>query len=284
MAEIVLYGFGEAGQAIALGLQGNDCAAFDLSLDRSAVEKLAVRAANSPKDAVSDVRAIFCLVTADQALDAAKTAAPHLPDGALWFDGNSCAPQTKRKVANVIDAAGGRYVDTAIMAPIHPRLHRTPMLLSGPHAADAQSLTDQLGMDAKVVSDEVGQASAIKMLRSVIVKGIEALTAESLLAARASGVEDAVIASLNASPPIEDWGARGSYNLERMASHGARRAAEMDEVVETLKALGLPDRMSAATRDWQRQISEMRCSLDEDGFACRADALLKRIGPIQKKT
>lgn len=284
MAEIVLYGFGEAGQAIALGLQGNDCAAFDLSLDRSAVEKLAVRAANSPKDAVSDVRAIFCLVTADQALDAAKAAAPHLPDGALWFDGNSCAPQTKRKVADVIVAAGGRYVDTAIMAPIHPRLHRTPMLLSGPHAADAQSLTDQLGMDAKVVSDEVGQASAIKMLRSVIVKGIEALTAESLLAARASGVEDAVIASLNASPPIDDWGARGSYNLERMASHGARRAAEMDEVVETLKALGLPDRMSAATRDWQRQISEMKCNLDEDGFASRADALLKRIGPIQKKT
>src|SRR5208283_2136459 len=88
-------------------------------------------------EAVEAAEAVFSVVTADQAHAAALAALPGLAPGAFFFDCDSCAPQTKERTAKEVDAAGGRYVDVAVMAPVHPRLHRTPLLISGPHAADA---------------------------------------------------------------------------------------------------------------------------------------------------
>ena len=220
------------------------------------------------------VQAVFCLVTADQAMVAAKAAAKGLPKAVLWLDGNSCAPGTKRQAAAVIEAAGGRYVDLAIMAPVHPRLHRTPGLLAGPHAEAAISELAELGMDWQVAGTQVGDASSIKMLRSVMIKGLEALTAECLLAARRAGVEGAVLASLQASDPVWDWHRRSAYNLERIMVHGERRAAEMREVAATLRELGLPDRMAAATAEWQDQIAALQLEGGADDLADRADRIL----------
>jgi 3-hydroxyisobutyrate dehydrogenase-like beta-hydroxyacid dehydrogenase len=220
---------------------------------------------------------VFCLVTADQAVAAARAAAPYLTPGAWWLDGNSCSPGAKRQAAAVIEAAGGRYVDLAIMAPIHPRLHKTPMLVSGPHASAAVQALGALGMEPSIAGGRVGDASSIKMLRSVIVKGLEALTAESFLAARKAGVDQAVIASLQASDPGIDWLARGAYNLERMLVHGARRAAEMEEVAVTLRELGLPDRMALATMEWQAQLAALAVEPGLDDFGTRADAVLKAL-------
>uniref|UniRef100_UPI0018EF1966 DUF1932 domain-containing protein n=1 Tax=Paracoccus binzhouensis TaxID=2796149 RepID=UPI0018EF1966 len=217
------------------------------------------------------------LVTADQALAAAKAAAAALPPGLLWLDGNSCAPGTKRRAAAAIEAAGGRYVDMAIMAPVHPRLHRTPALLAGPHAEAALAALAPLDMALAVEGPRVGDASAIKMLRSVMIKGFEALTAECLLAARRAGVEQAVLASLQASDPGWDWAARGAYNLERMMVHGARRAAEMQEVAATLRELGLPDRMATAAAAWQQEIAALDLAGGPDALADRADAILSRL-------
>lgn len=282
MQDIVFMGFGEAGQAFARGLQPVSLriGAYDLKLDSSAIGKpfrqTMVDQSVMPC-ALADMartRAIICLVTADQALVAARTAAPHLAAGAFWFDGNSCSPGTKRQAAEVIAQAGGRYVDLALMAPVHARLHRTPMLLSGPDAPDAVVALASLGMSAGIAGDQVGQASSIKMLRSVIIKGFEALTAEAFLAARAAGVEGAVIASLQASDPGFDWAARGAYNLERMLLHGARRAAEMIEVAATLRELGLPDRMAQATVQWQADLAALALDAGPDDLGARADLVL----------
>nr|WP_245197618.1 DUF1932 domain-containing protein [Jiella mangrovi] len=117
-----------------------------------------------------------------------------------------------------------------------------------------------------------------------MIKGFEALTAECILAARRAGVEAKVLASLQASDPGFDWQARSSYNLERMAAHGNRRAAEMEEVEKTVAALGLPPRMSAAIAAWQRQIGGLGVAFEDagpangdHGLAARADALLNRL-------
>ena len=285
MPHLVLYGFGEAGQAIADGWRQPDVRVFDILLAkgelgeplRKRADEIGVTACATPAEALAGAKAVLSVVTADQAVAAATAAAAHLPEDAFWFDGNSCSPGSKRTAAEIIASAGGHYVDMAIMAPIHPHKHRTPVLLSGPHASDSLALMQSLDMRAQIAGDEIGQASAIKMLRSVIIKGLEALTAESFLAARRAGVEEAVLASLQSSDPGIDWQARGAYNLERMLVHGARRAAEMNEVAATLRELGISDRMASATAIWQAALADLDLAPGEDRLDARADAILARM-------
>lgn len=285
---IAMIGFGEAGRAFVSGwgeAARGRVAAHDIkAADPAQAPAMAVAAAERgiachalPAEALEGAAVAFCLVTADQALAAAEAAAPHLPPGTLWLDGNSCAPGTKRAAAQAIEAAGGRYVDLAIMAPVHPRKHQTPALLGGPHADAALDILSPFGMNLRKAGERVGDASSIKMLRSVMIKGFEALTAECLLAARRAGVEEAVLASLQASDPGWDWAARGAYNLERMMAHGARRSAEMREVAATLRELGLPDRMASATVDWQAQIAALGLPGGSDELADRADRILAAL-------
>jgi 3-hydroxyisobutyrate dehydrogenase-like beta-hydroxyacid dehydrogenase len=162
----------------------------------------------------------------------------------------------------------------AIMAPVHPTRHRTPVLLAGPAAQAAARMLRGLGMEPAVAGVRVGEASTIKMLRSVMVKGLEALTAECLLAARSAGVEAAVLASLEASDPGVDWERRAAYNLGRMMAHGERRAAEMREAAATLRGLGMPDRLAMATADWQAAVGALGLGGGEDGLGARADRIL----------
>jgi 3-hydroxyisobutyrate dehydrogenase-like beta-hydroxyacid dehydrogenase len=204
-----------------------------------------------------------------------------MPKGMLWLDGNSCSPGSKRQAEEIIHAKGGRYVDLAIMAPVHPAGVRVPVLVSGPHAAAATDLLLRLGMNARAVGPLVGQASAIKMLRSVVIKGLEAITTECLLAARDVGVDAEVLASLQASDPGIDWAARSAYNLERMTSHGRRRAAEMDEVVRFLAELGLPAEMALATTVWQDRLGALGLDLADVPAASRADLLLSALRPAR---
>jgi 3-hydroxyisobutyrate dehydrogenase-like beta-hydroxyacid dehydrogenase len=132
-------------------------------------------------------------------------------------------------------------------------------------------------MEPAVAGRRVGEASAIKMLRSVMVKGLEALTAECLLAARRAGVDATVLASLRASDPGFDWAARSAYNLERMTTHGLRRAAEMREAAATLRELGLPDRMALATAEWQAELGGLGLPPGEAEAGARADRILARL-------
>jgi len=125
------------------------------------------------------------------------------------------------------------------------------MLVSG---ADASPALAALGFSPRRIDGPVGRASTIKMLRSVMVKGIEALTAECFLAARKAGVADEVAASLDASWPGADWAAKADYNLGRMRVHGLRRAAEMEEAAATLEGLGVAGEMARATARVQRRL------------------------------
>ena len=242
--EIALIGFGEAGSTFAKAAGwGLRARGWDLS------------AASSAAEALAGVPLVLSLVTADQALKAAQDYAPLLAPGTLWCDGNPVAPETKRAAVCAVEAAGGRYVDLAVLAPVHPARMAVPLLLAGTAAEDAEAALRALGFtNTRVVGDEVGRASAIKMIRSVMVKGIEALTD----AARAAGVVDEVLASLDASEKAIPWAEKAAYNLERMHTHGARRTAEMEESAKTLLALGVPPVMTRGTVYRQRQAAEQK--------------------------
>lgn len=272
MTDIAFIGFGEAARAIAQGWGEVECAGmmvYDIKLEgpdakqiRDAATATGLICADTRAAALVQAQYVFCLVTADQAIAAARQAARHLRPGALWFDGNSCAPDSKREAARIVAEAGGSYVDLAIMAPINPRLHKTPMLIAGPDSA--LSVLDRMGMDYRYRGPEIGSASAVKMIRSVMIKGMEALSAECFMAASRADVLEDVLTSLKASDPQTDWHAKAGYNMERMMEHGLRRAAEMREVAATIEGLGLSADLSSATVKWQQRIGEQRLR-DRDG-------------------
>ncbi|MBF9044106.1 DUF1932 domain-containing protein [Rhodobacterales bacterium HKCCE4037] len=285
---LAFIGFGEAAQAFISGWaegRPDRITAYDLKTEdpetrpemTACYGSFLVIGGAAVSDALTGAPVIFSVVTADQALAAAEAAAPHVEQGALWLDCNSCAPETKRRAAEVLEAAGARYVDVAVMAPVHPKKHLVPLLVSGPHAEAGISVLDALGMKPTLAGADIGAASSIKMLRSVMVKGLEALTAECFLAARRAGVEEQVIASLEASDPDIAWRRRGAYNIERMMVHGARRAAEMQEVAKTVSALDLPNAMSAATVQWQEALSQGGAEPGDDDLTGRLDRALSAL-------
>ncbi|SIO03063.1 NAD(P)-dependent oxidoreductase [Vannielia litorea] len=285
--QIVLLGFGEAGQAFASGWKGAgiavQIAAFDIKTNSPSTAEgkwsdyaaAGVTGVDTLDEVAAQGSLVFSLVTADQAEVAAEAAASSLGPGAWFFDCNSCSPGAKRRNAQRLEGRGINYIDTAVMAPVHPALHRTPLLLSGPRAGEARDALHALDMKAAIAGGEVGRASATKMIRSIMVKGIEALTLECILAGRRAGVDEAVLASLDASMPGWNWPQRAAYNLERATTHGIRRAAEMREVERTLDELGLPAHMSQAIVEWQALAGSLRLDLNEADadFAARADLM-----------
>lgn len=263
LEHIGLIGFGEAGGILAndLAAQGVTIKVYDRLLDdatqRPAFEAKAATAGvtlcNSAAEAIAGTALVISAVTAGSALEVAKTAARAFKPEQLFLDINSVAPATKQAAAEVITAADGRYVDAAVMAPVPPKRLQTPILLGG-SAAEALSLSlNALGFATRFVAAEVGVASAIKMCRSVMIKGLEALTTESLRTARQYGAEAEVLASLHQSFPSMGWdGALPSYLISRVAEHGRRRAEEMEEVAETVRAAGVEPHMSEAIVASQR--------------------------------
>jgi 3-hydroxyisobutyrate dehydrogenase-like beta-hydroxyacid dehydrogenase len=285
LSRMAFLGFGEAAMAFAPACHARmngALRAFDIKTEAPETEqakradyaRFGITGSASCADAMDAADLILSLVTADQALTAAAKAAKTLPEGALYCDMNSVSPDTKREAAEIIAAAGGRYVDVAVMAPVHPKRENAPLLVSGPHAEAALAALKGAGFtDVAIAGDRVGRASAIKMIRSIMVKGLEALSAECLIAANRADVTEEVVTSLAESFPSYDWGDRGDYALNRMMVHGKRRAAEMEEVVKTLKGLGLDGACSQATVDWQGAVGAL--NLDP------ADGLAAKIAQIE---
>jgi 3-hydroxyisobutyrate dehydrogenase-like beta-hydroxyacid dehydrogenase len=286
-SRISFIGFGEAGQAIASGLRESGVervAAWDILFPqvegvrlRAAADKFGVACAASAAAAVAETDLIVSAVTAASSLEAARSVEPHLAGRPYYLDINSVSPGRKQETAALLGARA-RYIDVAVVAAIHPARHRTPLLIAGPQAEAVAPLLRELDMQLRIVGDKVGAAAAIKMIRSVMIKGIEALTLECFLAASRAGILDEVTDSLKNNYPGLDWTKITAYNLERMASHGERRAAEMDESAATLRELGLDPLMVEATVKRQREMGalgkadQVRASLTQ-GRAAMLDAI-----------
>ena len=291
---VALIGFGEAGAAFAQGWHGRgivaDLKAYDIktaSADETVragkwadYDKAEVAGCPSVAEALAGVSAVFSLVTADQANRAAVDAAPLMQPGTFFFDCNSCAPGTKRRSAETMEEHGILYVDTAVMSPVHPKLHRSPLLISGTRAEAALPVLKALDMDVRLVPGDVGRASSIKMIRSIMMKGLEALVLECVLSGRRAGVDEDVLNSLDATYPGFDWKAKAAYMFERTLAHGKRRAAEMQEVSKTVSDLGFPSAMSEATVGWQQIAGNLGIDtsrLPTDDYRQLADAILAAL-------
>jgi 3-hydroxyisobutyrate dehydrogenase-like beta-hydroxyacid dehydrogenase len=284
---VSFIGFGEAGQAIAAGLRETGIeriAAWDILFPeasgarlKAAGETIGVRLANSAAEAVAETDMIISAVTAASSLEAARSVEPHLTGAPYYLDINSVSPGRKQETAKLLGERA-RYVDVAVIAPIHPLRHKTPLLIAGPHAEAISPLLNELEMHLSIVGADTGHAAAIKMIRSVMIKGIEALTFECFLAAARAGVLEEVTASLKNNYPTLDFTKIAEYNLERMASHGERRAAEMEESAATLRELGLDPLMVDSTVKRQREMGaigkhdKVRASL-KSGRAAMLDAI-----------
>ena len=177
--------------------------------------------------------------------------------GAWFLDFNSASPGAKRRAAGLIDGAGGRYVEGAVMTSVPPYRIKVPLLLGGGNARDLAPLLAELGFDAKVASEQLGIASAVKMCRSIMIKGLEAMVIESFTTARAYGVEDAVLASLAETFPGINWEKQGAYFFQRVIEHGRRRAEEVREVAETVRDIGLTPWSAQGTAERQAWVADL---------------------------
>ncbi len=263
---IALLGYGEVGRILAEDLRasGQAVVAHDLKLSTSAGEALRAHAARHGVDladshglAVEAADLVISAVTASQTLAVAQAAAPALRPGTFYLDFNSASPGTKIQCASVVDAVGARYVEGAVMTSVPPYRIKVPLLLGGPEASALAPVLAGLGFSARVASEKLGVASATKMCRSVMIKGLEAMVIESFTAARAYGVEDAVIASLQETFPGIDWEKQGAYFFQRVIEHGRRRSEEMFESARTVEEAGLPVWSASGTAQRQAWVADL---------------------------
>jgi 3-hydroxyisobutyrate dehydrogenase-like beta-hydroxyacid dehydrogenase len=266
---IAVIGFGEAGTILGTDLveAGCDVATYDILFDapeardgmRAKAQRARVRAADTLAEAVKDAQLVISAVTASSSGDVASGAAEYMRAGQIFLDINSCSPAKKQSCAKALETSGADYVEAAVMAPVPPQRLRVPMLLGGRRAADVAPALTKLGMNANAIAAEIGVASAVKMCRSVVIKGIEALAVESMRAARQFGAEAQVLASLHQTYPGIGWDKDlPDYLISRVAEHGRRRAAEMREVARTLQDVGIEPTMATAIAERQdRLIDEM---------------------------
>ena len=262
--KIGFIGLGEAGFHLARGLRQaglEDISAYDINTHTPWLgERIQRRAAESEVLLVESnvelagaCEIVLSTVTANRAQEAAEQTAPYLDARHLYADLNSVSPALKQTIKNIVEARGARFVEIAIMSPVPPHGHRVPMYLGGEHA---QSFVDRFadyGMNLEVISGQIGAASAIKMCRSIIVKGMEALLLECVLGAVPYGADERVFATLDETMPGMNWKKLASYMVGRVVEHGERRARELEEVAATLRAIGVEPMMTEATvkrQDW----------------------------------
>ncbi|MGJ5049128.1 DUF1932 domain-containing protein [Bradyrhizobium oligotrophicum] len=261
-----LIGYGEVGKILAEDLRkdGVRVSAYDVKLAdsrgdamRSHADGIGVTLAASHAELAAQADFIVSAVTASQDVAVAEACAPKIKPGAWFLDFNSASPGAKQRAAALIDGAGGRYVEGAVMTSVPPYRIKVPLLLGGAGARELAPLLNDLGFAAKPASDKLGVASATKMCRSIMIKGLEAMVIESFTTARAYGVEDAVLASLKETFPGIDWEKQGAYFFQRVIEHGRRRAEEVREVAETVRDIGLTPWSAEGTAERQAWVADL---------------------------
>jgi 3-hydroxyisobutyrate dehydrogenase-like beta-hydroxyacid dehydrogenase len=261
---LAFIGYGEVGKLFThqlLARGGVTIAVYDILFDDdvrgpamiAAAKESGMRVARDAQDAAASADIVFSAVTAAAAGDVAARAAAYLKPGQVFFDVNSASPATKRDAAAKVAPCGAHYIEGAVMAAVAGPGIRVPILAGGPQADAAAPRLNALGMNVRAVSAEPGRASAMKLCRSIVIKGLEVLMVDCATAARKWGVDDEVFASLRETFPSIDFVEMADYMAERVGSHGIRRAAEMREAAMMLTDLGLSPELAAAIADSQER-------------------------------
>ncbi len=271
---IAVIGLGEAGSVFAKGLEASEIfevAGYDTLLKdpalapavRDRIASTEIAECSSFEQACRQADIILSAVTANASRKVAEEASRYLKSEQFFFDINSVSPSAKRMSAEAIERSGAAYVEGAVMAPVGPSGIAVEILLAGARAEELAAILRPAGMSLEVVAATIGKASAIKMCRSIMIKGIEALVIECFVTARSYGIEDDIIDSLNRSFPGTDWEKRAAYMTGRVLQHGRRRAAELREVAATVAEAGLAPRMAPAAAEVQDWVADMVAQLPE---------------------
>ena len=282
---VALVGYGEVGRILAedLRAQGVVVSAYDLKLEgadgqplREHAARHGVVLAGGHRLAARGADLVVSAVTASQTVAVAEASAPGLQPGAFFLDFNSASPGAKIRAAGIVNGAGGRYVEGAVMTSVPPHRIRVPLLLGGPDAAALLPQLQGLGFAPRLADERLGIASATKMSRSVMIKGLEAMVIESFTTARHYGVEDALIASLRETFPGIDWEKQAAYFFQRVIEHGRRRSEEVQEVAQTVREAGLTPWSASGTAQrqaWMADLADAGLFGDRasPGFARQAD-------------
>jgi 3-hydroxyisobutyrate dehydrogenase-like beta-hydroxyacid dehydrogenase len=279
-AAVALIGLGEVGHVLGEDLSAGPLTAWDTAFSdphspaSRHADALGLDRMVESETVVAGAAVVISAVSADNTVAAARSCAPGLRPGTWYLDLNSASPGRKQAAAQVITAAGGRYVEAAVMSPIQPKRLAAPILLGGPDAAGFAEVAQSLGFTgAEVYADTIGPAAATKLCRSVVVKGLEALLTESMLTARAWGVEKRVLDSLSNLVPAADWPALAAYMISRSLEHGTRRAEEMREAAQTVEETGVRPWMATATAERQDWAAAFRANSVPDDLLAMLDAV-----------
>jgi len=287
--KISFIGFGEAGSLLAKGLIEAGAqvpACYDILIDdpktaqalKDKAKALGVTAAATAQEAVAGADIVISAVTTSNTLEAAQNVAPHLAQGQIYLDINSTSPEIKRKAAQVIEASGADFVEAAVMDLVPPHGHKVPMLLAGKAAQQATDALATYGMNVTALGDKIGDASSVKMVRSVFMKGFTAILLESLVSAKKLNAEDAVLSSLQTTFPEMDWKGLANYYLPRLIQHARRQSGEMKSVAQTLQEIGIEPITATATGKRLAWLADMEIDKADalpEGYNALLDLIVK---------
>jgi 3-hydroxyisobutyrate dehydrogenase-like beta-hydroxyacid dehydrogenase len=284
MTAVCLLGFGEVGQILAQDLRAQGVETLSswdpkfldaASGPRRAISATQTRAGTDMSNALVGADVVISAVTAAQTIDAARTAAATLQSGMTYVDLNSAAPAVKQQAAAIVQGSGAAYVEVAVIGPVPAKRIRTQMLLGGPKAKEFLPTLHRLGFaGASFYAVDYGKASAVKMCRSVIVKGMEAILTESMLSARRYGVDADVLDSLSAMFSTNDWKQLAHYMIGRSVEHGARRAEEMRDAALTVADARIVPVMTNACVARQEWAAQFKDTLKHAEFGAFLDAII----------
>lgn len=255
---IGFIGFGEAAFGITTGLKSEGfehITAYDRAYRQPPLSKIITERAKtadiellpSVEKVLEVSNMVISATSASEAVNVASAAAPFLSGNDIFVDVNAACPDTMKEVFDILRKTGCIGVDVAMMADVKSNRHKVPMFVSGPGAERFEELMSPFGMNIKIVGEAPGQASAVKMVRSVFSKGVEALLMETFTAAKKYRIVDLMMENLAQSMDSTPFEKRANILLGKTAIHSARRIHEMEDVVKTLNSLGVDPIMSRAT-------------------------------------
>jgi 3-hydroxyisobutyrate dehydrogenase-like beta-hydroxyacid dehydrogenase len=236
--------------------------------------------AASPQEAVTGAEVVISAVVSAEAEAAATSVAPYLTPGQFYLDINSASPAVKKRVAAIIEGSGANFVEAAVMDLFPPHGHKVPMLLAGPRAKELEAILRRYDMHVEAIGEAVGTASAVKMVRSVFLKGFTSILLESLVAASKVGAEERVLDSLQTTFPDMDWRKVADYYAARLVKHARRQSHEMHEVAETLTELGVEPITARASADRLAWLANLSLGTQPTGYG----ELLRAINALDSGT
>jgi len=269
ITKIGLVGYGEVGQAVAQGLMRNKRVSidvFDIRFNNtdSPPDPLKTKAESNGVNLREDIDSlvinnelIISAVTCEEALKVAERVSQNLASGKIFVDMNTLAPKVKTQISRLVEEKGAAFIEIAILGTIASYGFKSPMLACGVKAQNFAHFLNKLDFKVNFLSDQIGQASQMKMLRSVFAKGVESLLFEMLTAAEKFKMLEPVMAA------VVNHMDKGSFLdiaetwITTNVVHAKRRAEEMDHVIETLEDIGVEPIMSIATRERLRKCAQL---------------------------